>query len=118
MNSVILIGRLTRDADVRYTNDGLAIARFTLAINRPTKEKQTDFPSVRALGKTAEIVEKYTAKGMQIAVEGSIQTGSYDKDGERVYYTEVLANRVELISSKAKPEVPDGFEATDDELPF
>lgn len=130
MNSVSLVGRLTRDPDVRYTAEGMAIARFSLAISRPTKEKQTDYPNVKALGKTAEVIEKYCEKGKQIAVQGSIQTGSYDKNGTTVYYTEVLANRIELLGSREKPaedtpdgfepaeDVPDGFEATDDELPF
>ena len=120
MNSVVLVGRLTRDPDVRYTSDNMAVARFTLAIDRPTKEKQTDFPNVKAFGKTAEVIERYCSRGKQIAVQGSIQTGSYEKDGAKVYYTEVIANRIELLGSREKSDddVPDGFDALDEELPF
>ena len=135
MNSAILIGRLTRDPDVRYTSDQMAVARFTLAIDRPVKkgiDKQVDYPQVVCFGKTAEIIEKYVSKGKQIAVQGRIQTGSYkNKEGNTVYTTEVVADRVKLLGSNnnsddgnngAVPVIsepaPDGFEALDDELPF
>ena len=101
MNNVILIGRLTRDPELRYTTSQMAVATFTLAIDRPTKadkEKETDFPRIKAFGKTAENCEKYLAKGRMVAVQGSLQTGSYeDKDGKRVYTTDVIANRVEFL---------------------
>ena len=136
MNSVVLVGRLTRDPDVRYSQDQRAVARFTLAVDRPVRsgaEKQTDFPSVVCFGKTAELVEQYVSKGRRVAVSGRIQTGSYtNKDGQKVYTTEVVADRVEFLDSGsgaprtegAEPsenranDVPDGFDALDDELPF
>lgn len=123
MNQVQLIGRTTKDIEVRYTNDGLAVARFNIAINRPTKEKQADFPTVTVFGKQAENCEKYLAKGRLVGIEGSIRTGSYeDKDGKRVYTTEVVANRVEFLEWGEKQEqeegMPNGFERLDESIPF
>ena len=142
MNNVILIGRLTRDPELRYTTSQMAVATFTLAIDRPTKadrEKETDFPRVKAFGKTAENCEKYLAKGRMVAVQGSLQTGSYeDKDGKRVYTTDVMANRVEFLEWGDRPQsnapasnvansqqqgfnaddVPDNFQALDEDVPF
>jgi single-strand DNA-binding protein len=125
MNSVSLIGRLTRDPEVRYKDD-LAVARFTVAVDRPTKDKTSDFPSVIAFGKTAEIVEKYLAKGSQVGISGRIQTGSYtNKDGVKVYTTDVVAERVEFLGKKEEKPVetvektPEGFEQISaDEIPF
>ena len=125
MNSVMLIGRLTRDPDVRYKDD-MAVARFTVAVDRPTKDKTSDFPSVIAFGKTAEIVEKYLAKGSQVGISGRIQTGNYtNKDGVKVYTTDVVAERVEFLGKKEEKPVetvekaPEGFEQISaDEIPF
>ncbi|MDR0570124.1 MAG: single-stranded DNA-binding protein [Clostridiales Family XIII bacterium] len=101
MNQVILIGRLTRDPEVRYTGDQMAVASFTVAIDRVTradKEKQTDFPRVVTFGKQAELCERYLAKGRLVAVQGRIQTGSYkNKEGATVYTTDVVAERVEFL---------------------
>ncbi|MEA4922347.1 MAG: single-stranded DNA-binding protein [Eubacteriaceae bacterium] len=101
MNHVVLIGRLTRDPEVRYSNDNMAIARFSIAIDRPPKRdgtKEADFPSIVVFGKQAESCEKYIAKGRLVAVEGRIQTGSYvNKEGNKVYTTEVIASRVEFL---------------------
>lgn len=102
MNSVELIGRLTRDPEVRYTSGSQqAVATFTIAIDRPQREgqeKQADFPRITVFGKQAESCEKYLKKGRLVAVQGRIQTGSYqNKDGETVYTTDVVANRVEFI---------------------
>jgi single-strand DNA-binding protein len=101
MNQVILIGRLTRDPEVRYTADQMAIASFSLAIDRPTqagKEKQTDFPRVTVFGKQAETCERYLTKGRMVAIQGRIRTGSYkNKEGATVYTTEVVADRVEFL---------------------
>lgn len=104
----------------------MAIATFTVAIDRG-KDKGADFPRVVAFGKTAENVQKYTAKGKRVAVEGSIHTGSYDKNGEKVYTTEVNAFKVEFLDWKEK-DAENGnksgnevltFEAVeDDNLPF
>lgn len=124
MNSVILIGRMTREADVRYSaQTNMAVARFSLAVDRQSKDKQADFPNVIAFGKTAEIIERYTHKGSQIAVQGRIQTGSYqNKDGATVYTTDVVADRIKLLDKKEnRKEVGDNpfanlEEVTD--LPF
>ena len=107
MNSVCLIGRLTRDPEVRY-KDEMAIARFTIAIDRPPmrgKEATSDFPSCVAFGKTAELMEKYVTKGRKIGVTGRIQTGNYtDKDGKKVYTTDVIAERIEFLDYSEKKE--------------
>ena len=102
MNKVILIGRLTRDPEIRHTGE-TCIARFSLAVDRRKKTEggQTaDFPSIVAFGKTAEFVEKYIYKGMKIAIDGRLQTGSYEKDGVKHYTTDVIAESVEFAESK------------------
>lgn len=128
-NIVCLTGRLTRDPDVRYKED-LAIARFALAVARPKmngKEATSDFPSIIAFGKTAEMAEKHLQKGKHIAIIGRIQTGNYtDKDGKKVYTTDVVAEKIEFLESKRNDEpreeqakIPEGFEQiTDDQIPF
>ena len=125
MNVVTLIGRLTSDPEVRYISESqTAIATFTLAINRPLRngeEKKTDFIRVTVFGRQAENCERYLAKGRLIGVHGRIQTGSYtDKDGRKVYTTDVIANRVEFLEwdNKEKSEIPSGFRAVEDECPF
>lgn len=128
MNSVSLIGRLTRDPDVRYTGE-TAVARFALAVARPKqkdKEATSDFPNIVAFGKTAELIEKYTSKGRLVGITGRIQTGNYtDKDGKKVYTTDVVAERIEFLDKPEKKEEPksniplDGFEQiSTDEIPF
>ena len=107
MNKVILMGRLTRDAEVRYSQgeSSSAIARFTLAVDRRFRrnnEDQTaDFISCVAFSKTAEFLERFGRKGTKFVLEGHIQTGSYtNKDGQRVYTTDVVAENVEFAESK------------------
>ena len=123
MNAVQLIGRLTKDPETRYTDDQMAIARFTIAIDRPPRDgkKEADFPNVVVFGKQAENCGKYTAKGKLIGIEGRIQTGSYtNKNGDKVYTTDVIANRVEFIewADKQKEEQNNfGFQPVDD-MPF
>jgi single-strand DNA-binding protein len=102
MNSVELIGRLTRDPEVRYTSGTqTAVATFTIAIDRPPRkdgEKQADFPRITVFGAQAENCEKYLKKGRLVAIQGRIQTVSYqNKNGDTVYTTDVVANRVEFI---------------------
>lgn len=101
MNSVILIGRLTRDPELRYTGSQMAVAKFTIAIDRMARqgeERKADFPRVTVFGKQAENCEKYLAKGRLVGVQGRLQTGSYqDKDGKTVYTTDVIADRVEFL---------------------
>ena len=105
MNSVSLIGRLTRDPDIRYgAASQTAIARFSIAIDRmPDRngEKKTDFPNIVCFGKTAELVEKYMSKGRLVGIQGRLQTGSYqDKDGKTVYTTDVVVEEIEFGESK------------------
>lgn len=145
MNSVQLVGRFTRDPDVRYTDGGSTVARFTLACDRRFKrdgEDNADFISCVAFGKTAEFIEKYFMKGQRIGLNGRIQTGSYvNQEGTKVYTTDVIAENVEFVESKASAaengmggyqpvsrpqpssaigdgfmDIPDGVE--DDGLPF
>ena len=107
MNKVILMGRLTRDPDVRYSQgeNSMAIARYTLAVdrrfNRGGDENNTDFINIVAFGKAGEFAEKYLHKGTKVLVTGRIQTGSYtNKDGQKVYTTDVVAEDQEFAESK------------------
>ena len=101
MNNVFLIGRTTKDPEIRYSQNNLAISRFTLAVDRASKEKETDFISCIAFDKTAELMEKYVPKGRKVAIQGHIQTGSYEaKDGHKVYTTDVIVERLEFCESK------------------
>lgn len=106
MNKVILMGRLTRDPQVSYSNTAngqMAIARYNLAVDRRAKkeEQSADFISCVCFGKTAEFAEKYLRQGTKIAVEGRIQTGSYtNKDGVKVYTTDVVVDNTEFAESK------------------
>lgn len=104
MNKVILLGRLTKDPDERKSGE-MTITRFSVAVDRRTKDGQTaDFPSCVAFGKTAEFISKYFHKGMRIALDGHIQTGSYEKDGVKVYTTDVVVENAEFAESKVKEE--------------
>lgn len=104
MNRAVLVGRLTKDPELRYTQSGIAVANFTIAVNRRFAregEQSADFIPVIVWQKAAENVAKYLSKGSQVAVEGRIQTSSYDnKDGQRVFRTEIVADQVEFIGSK------------------
>lgn len=132
MNNVVLSGRFTKDPDVRYTQDAepMAIARFTLAVDRRKKEgeQSADFISCVAFRKQAEVIEKYCKQGVKVILAGHIQTGSYtNKQGVKVYTTDVIVDAMEFAESKksegkaeeAKPS--GGFENIGDipeELPF
>ena len=139
MNKVILMGRLTRDPEVRYTqgDNAMAIARYSLAVDRRFKrdgEPDADFINCVAFGKAGEFAEKYLKKGIKIAVVGRIQTGSYtNKDGQKVYTTDVVVEEQEFAESKNSGSsdnnqsapankntdfmnIPDGID--DSELPF
>lgn len=106
MNQAILIGRLTRDPDVRYGRgeDQTAVGRYTLAVDRRFKrdgEKDADFISCVCFGKSAEFAEKYLTKGMKIAVTGRIQTGSYtNREGQKVYTTDIIIESQEFVEKK------------------
>ena len=148
MNKVILMGRLTRDPEVRYSQgeQATAIARYTLAVDRRFKrdgDQTADFIGCVAFGKLGEFAEKYLRKGTKVVVTGRIQTGSYtNKDGQKVYTTDIVIEEQDFAESKAasqqnnsgnaqnasnnqqaqqpKPQTsPDGFMSADDEgLPF
>lgn len=107
MNKVMLVGRLTRDPEVRYSTgeNATETARFSVAVNRRFKNVEgnydTDFINCVAFGKTAEFIEKYFRKGMAIGLTGRIQTGSYtNKDGQKVYTTDVVVEETEFVESK------------------
>ena len=112
MNKVILMGRLTREPDIRYSqnaNGSMAVARFTLAVDRRVKREETeqnaDFISCVSFGKPAEFAEKYLHQGTKIAIVGRIQTGSYtNRDGVKVYTTDVVVESAEFAESKAASE--------------
>jgi single-strand DNA-binding protein len=112
MNKAHLIGRLTRDPEVRYTSGDqpMAVANFTLAVDRRFKkdgEQTADFIQCVAFGKLGEHVEKYYRKGLKVAITGHIQTGKYtNKDGQTVYTTDVVIDEQEFCESKAKAEEP------------
>lgn len=107
LNTCILMGRLTADPELRTTQSGKSVASFTLAVDRDFQqggEKQADFISVVAWGKTAEFIDKYFCKGRMIAVVGRIQTRTYtDKDGNKRKATEVAADKVSFTGEKAEP---------------
>jgi single-strand DNA-binding protein len=127
LNKVVLIGRLTKNPDLRHTQSGIAVARFTLAVDRGFKnqdgEKQADFIPITVWRGQAENCAKYLQKGRLVAVAGRIQTGSYDKDGQRVYTTDVVADEVRFLEWGEKREqgqdIPGFTEYQSDEpLPF
>ena len=106
MNKVILIGRLTKDPELRYAaGSGTAVCRFTVAINRQFKKDETDFINCKAFAKTAEILAQYVFKGQQLSVTGHIQTGKYkNKDGKDVYTTEVIVDSFDFVSQGNKEQ--------------
>ena len=143
MNNVVLIGRLTKDPELRYIPESQnAVATFTLAVDRPfAKEKQADFIRITVFGKPAENCECFLTKGRLAGIQGRLQTGSYkNKEGATVYTTDVVAERVEFLewgdnnsadktndkkhkadeSFRQTPGVPEGFQALedDDDIPF
>lgn len=103
MNKVVLIGRLTKDPDLRFAaGSGTAVTRLTLAVNRPFKKDEADFINCIAFGKTGEIIAQYLTKGRQLAISGNIQTGSYEaKDGTRRYTTDVIIDSFDFIDSNS-----------------
>ena len=120
MNKVILMGRLTRDAEVRYSqgDSQSAVARFTLAVDRRFKRENdpqtADFINCVAFGKTAEFLERFGRKGTKFAIEGRIQTGSYtNKHGQKVYTTDVVVENVEFAESKSSSGSDGGFVPAD-----
>lgn len=125
-----MTGRLTKDPEIRYNNEGKAIARFSLAVDRGYKDSNgnylTDFFNMVAFGGTAEFIEKYIHKGVKILVEGRLQNNNYEKDGKKVYSDQIIADKVEFCESKKSQESQtdnDGFnqvseDYNEDNLPF
>ncbi|MER2175521.1 MAG: single-stranded DNA-binding protein [Carnobacterium sp.] len=112
INNVVLVGRLTKDADLRYTSSGTAVASFTLAVNKAFKkeneEQKADFINCVIWRKTAESLANYTSKGSLVGIEGRIQTRSYDnQQGQRVYVTEVVAEVVSFLDTKNSQKTAD-----------
>lgn len=142
MNNVNIIGRLTKDPEIRYVSESqIAVATFTVAINRGKdkagNDRGADYPRVTVFGRQAENCERFLAKGRLVGVQGRIQTGSYkNKDGDTVYTTDIVADRVEFLEwgdrikktsqsvRTARQEggdmdIPEGFQAIqDDDIPF
>lgn len=115
MNNVSLVGRLTKQVELRYSPNGTPVSTFTIAVNRMKKD-EADFINCVCFKKTAENMANFTDKGSQVAVTGSIQTRNYEKDGRKIYVTEVIANQVTFLDSKKsggqapKQEAPKSFD--------
>ena len=111
MNKAVIVGRLIRDPDVRALNDGKTVSKFTVAVDRRFKnknsEKEADFIPVVVFGKPAEFVAEYVKKGNMVSVAGRITTGSYEKEGRKIYTTEITADEVNSIGSKKDNQAAD-----------
>lgn len=130
MNSVTLIGRITKDLELRKTNNGSSVLEFTLAVNRRSKDDGADFITCQAWKNTAETMSKYLHKGSLIGVKGRIQTSNYDGKNGKVYRTDVVVDEFEFLEKKSEPtEEPkyepqvdvENYEQIDlspDDLPF
>ena len=123
MNKTILTGRLTKDVEMKSTQNGTHIVRFTLAVDRKSKEKDksADFISCVAYAKLAELVHQYCKKGHKIGIIGNIRTGSYEKDGQRIYTTDVIVDELEFLEKKqTSQETSEEFTpiGDDEDLPF
>lgn len=111
LNKVIIMGRITKDLEIRQSQSGTAVLRFTVAVDRPQKngEKSADFISCIAFGQTAEFIGRYFGKGRMIALEGNIKTGSYEKNGVTIYTTDVIVERTSF-TGEPKSENNGGFD--------
>lgn len=130
MNLVVLVGRITKDIELKQSQQGKAIGKTSIAVRRDYKNSEgkydADFLNLIAFGNTAEFMSKYFEKGSMVAITGRIQTGSYNnKEGQKIYTTDVIVNTAEFVESKkteSKPEADtNGFTSADDldlELPF
>lgn len=126
MNRVTLIGRLARDPELRYTASAqMAVCRLVVAVDRPTRkdeEKQADFIDIKVFGKQAEACNDWLIKGAQVGVDGALRKSSYEnKDGQKVFFTEVVAAHVEFLNKVVAPEsneAPPNFEDIGEDIPF
>ena len=122
MNKVFLVGRLTRDPELRYTSSNLATMRCAIAVDRQFaregEERGADFINIVAFGNRAETMSKYLTKGSQIAVDGRIQTGSYDgQDGKKVYTTDVVVENFQFLDTKGSRNMDNVDMPTNDDIP-
>lgn len=132
MNKAELIGRVTKEIELKKTQSGKSVASFALAVDRRNKENEADFINCVVWGRTAEVLAQYVKKGNRIGLTGRIQTRFYDRDGQRVYITEVVVEEIEFLENKASSEAqkqpqsvdsaPDDnsydYGISDDDLPF
>jgi single-strand DNA-binding protein len=102
MNNVSLAGRMTRDCELKYTQEGKAIGNFTIAINKRYKKDEANFINCVAFGKTAELISEYVRKGHLFGITGSIETSSWEKDGQKHYKTEVAVDQITFLQSKGE----------------
>lgn len=116
MNRTVLVGRVTKDIELKSTQTGTSIVRFTLAVQRRKKDDGADFINCVAYAKTAELMSQYVHKGDRIGVTGRIQTGSYERNGSKIYTTDVVADEVEFLNEK--PKAGDAPIEVEEDLPF
>lgn len=118
MNVAVLIGRLTKDVELRFAaGSGTAVARFTLAVNRQFKKDEADFISCIAFGKTGETIAQYITKGQKLAIKGHIQTGSFEaQDGTRRYTTDVIVDSFDFINGNSNSNNQQSRENADENL--
>lgn len=116
MNQIIIMGRLTKDPEQRTTQSEKQVSTFTLAVNRKFEKDKADFINIIAWNKLSEFTQKYLSKGRQIVVSGRLQIRDYEKDGHKVYVSEVIAEEIYFADSKPSTEVNVTYE--DDDLPF
>lgn len=117
MNKVNLTGRTTKDLELRKTQSGTSVVRFTLAVDRKKRDDGADFISCVAYGKVAEVMDRYVKKGDKVGVSGHIQTGKYEKDGKTYYTSDVVTDELEFLTPKQK-DVPDTPVSVTEDLPF
>lgn len=125
INNVVLVGRMTRDAELRMTQSNTAVASFTLAVNRPFKnqngEREADFINCVIWRQAAENLANWCKKGSLVGITGNIQTRNYEnQQGQRVYVTEVLANNFQLLESRSQQQSSNNnpMDISDEDLPF
>lgn len=124
MNKVLLFGRLVKDVDVRYTDNGKIIGSLTIAVDRPKlkgqEKAEADFILCKAFGQKAEVIGNYFSKGSRILVEGTIRTGSYEKNGQKVYTTEVWVNDFRFVDKRSSNNsyTPKASQDDDFDVPF
>lgn len=132
INRVVLVGRLTKDVEVKKTQSGLSVAQFTVACDRRSQDQAADFINCVAWRQSADFLGQYAKKGQMVGVDGRLQSRSYERDGSKIYVTEVIADNVKILESRdkqsfrksdydndsAKEAVEDEYGISSDDLPF